>query len=314
MFIGIYQGRRRYTPLLLINHSLWRKYRALTTVRNLLDFLRKYSYVFLFLILELVSMAMLFRFNSYQGSVWYTAANAAVARVNGWYYGFFSYLNLESVNRNLTEENIRLERESDALREALMTVTRDTTVTERLMLEHLRDFRLIPATVVSNTRSTGGSLLVIDKGAAEGIRPEMGVVGGGGVVGIVYLTGRHHSLVIPVTNSKSSISCRVRGQRYFGYLQWNGGDMMHAYVDDFPRYAKVKKGEAVETSGYSSVFPPGIFVGRIAGIENSPDGQSYKLDIVLGTHFGNLRDVSVVATPYKAEIDTLKAHAHFEEE
>ena len=142
----------------------------------------------------------------------------------------------------------------------------------------------------------------------------MGVVGGGGGVGIVYLTGRHHSLVIPVTNSKSSISCRVRGQRYFGYLQWNGGDMMHAYVDDFPRYAKVKKGEAVETSGYSSVFPPGIFVGRIASIENSPDGQSYKLDIVLGTHFGNLRDVSVVATPYKAEIDTLKAHAHFEEE
>ena len=142
----------------------------------------------------------------------------------------------------------------------------------------------------------------------------MGVVGGGGVVGIVYLTGRHHSLVIPVTNSKSSISCRVRGQRYFGYLQWNGGDMMHAYVDDFPRYAKVKKGEAVETSGYSSVFPPGIFVGRISGIENSPDGQSYKLNIVLGTHFGNLRDVSVVATPYKAEIDTLKAHAHFEEE
>ena len=70
MFIGIYQGRRRHTPLLLINHSLWRKYRALTTVRNLLDFLRKYSYVFLFLILELVSMAMLFRFNSYQGSVW----------------------------------------------------------------------------------------------------------------------------------------------------------------------------------------------------------------------------------------------------
>ena len=108
--------------------------------------------------------------------------------------------------------------------------------------------------------------------------------------------------------------CR-RKCSYCDFASYAGREgLMHAYVDDFPRYAKVKKGEAVETSGYSSVFPPGIFVGRIASIENSPDGQSYKLDIVLGTHFGNLRDVSVVATPYKAEIDTLKAHAHFEEE
>ena len=150
---------------------------------------------------------------------------------------------------------------------------------------------------------------MIDKGTIDGIKPEMGVVGGGGVVGIVYLTGPHHSLVIPVTNRKSSISCRVRGQSYFGYLQWDGSSMRRAYVDDIPRYARVKKGEAVETSGYSSVFPPGIFVGRIRSISNSPDGQSYKLDVTLGTNFANLRDVEVVATPYKAEIDTLQVHA-----
>ena len=137
----------------------------------------------------------------------------------------------------------------------------------------------------------------------------MGVVGGGGVVGIVYLAGPHHSLVIPVTNRKSSISCRVRGQNYFGYLQWDGKSMLSAYVDDVPRYAKVRVNQAVETSGYSAVFPPGIFVGRIREIRNSADGQSYRLDITLGTDFANLRDVSVVATPYKAEIDTLQTHA-----
>ena len=72
-------------------------------MRNLLDFLRKYSYVFLFLILELASMAMLFRFNSYQGTLWYNAANAAVARVKAWYYGLFYYMKLESVNHNITD-------------------------------------------------------------------------------------------------------------------------------------------------------------------------------------------------------------------
>ena len=283
-------------------------------MHNLLDFLRKYAYFFLFLLLESLSLLLLFRFNHYQGSVAFSAANAAVARVETGYAEALAYLQLQGVNRQLTEENMRLQMQTNRLREALMTATRDTCITQRLMMERLADYELIAARVVQNSQGYRDNYIVIDRGTTDGVQPEMGVVGGGGVVGIVYLTGRHHSLVIPVTNSKSSISCRVRGQRYFGYLQWNGGDMMHAYVDDFPRYAKVKKGEAVETSGYSSVFPPGIFVGRISGIENSPDGQSYKLDIVLGTHFGNLRDVSVVATPYKAEIDTLKAHAHFEEE
>ena len=75
--------------------------------------------------------------------------------------------------------------------------------------------------------------------------------------------------------------------------------------------AKLSKraGNIIETSGYSSVFPPGIFVGRVHRVSNSSDGQSYRLDVVLGTDFGNIRDVNVVITPYKAEIDSLRAKA-----
>lgn len=278
-------------------------------MHNLLDFVRKYSYFFLFVLLEVVSLTLLFRFNSYQGSVWFTAANTAVAKVNGLYGDALAYVNLQQVNKDLTAQNIALEREAEILRDALHKATKDTTLTERLMHQRLAGYTMIPATVVSNSNERENNYLVIDKGETDGIRPEMGVVGGGGVVGIVYLTGPHHSLVIPVTNRKSSISCRVRGQNYFGYLQWDGASLRHAYVDDVPRYARVRKGEVVETSGYSAVFPPGIFVGRIRNITNSPDGQSYKLDVTLGTNFANLRDVEVVTTPYKAEIDTLQAHA-----
>jgi hypothetical protein len=158
-------------------------------------------------------------------------------------------------------------------------------------------------------RSGGDGYLVLDRGSADGIRPEMGVVGGGGVVGIIYLVGPRHSLVLPVTNSKSSISCCVRGSHYFGYLLWDGGSTRKAHVDDVPRYAKVRAGNIIETSGYSSVFPPGIFVGRVHRVSNSSDGQSYRLDVVLGTDFSNIRDVNVVLTPYKAEIDSLRAKA-----
>ena len=278
-------------------------------MNNLLDFIRKYCYVLLFLLFETFSFVLLFRFNSYQGSVWFSAANSGVAAAGGLYDDVRAYLHLKDVNRELTDQNLALQRETELLRQALKDATKDSTVTEKLMHDRLKGFELIPATVVSNSAERADNYLVIDKGTQHGVRPEMGVVSGGGVVGIVYLAGPNYSVIIPVTNRKPSLSCRVRGQNYFGYLQWDGQSMLSAYVDDVPRYAKVRVNQAVETSGYSAVFPPGIFVGRIRQIRNSADGQSYRLDITLGTNFANLRDVSVVATPYKAEIDTLQAHA-----
>lgn len=276
---------------------------------NLIDFIRKYCYIFLFILFETISMILLFRFNSYQGSVWFSAANSVAAGISSTYSNVMNFFNLEQINQELTAQNIALQRETEHLRQSLITATKDTTITEKLMREKLVGYNMVPATVVSNSAERSNNYLVIDRGEKDGIRPEMGVVGGGGVVGIIYLTGPHHSLVIPVTNRKSSISCRVRGQNYFGYLQWDGSSMLSAYVDDVPRYAKVKVGQAIETSGYSAVFPPGIFVGRVRTIRNSTDGQSYRLDVTLGTNFANLRDVLVVTTPYKAEIDTLQVHA-----
>lgn len=276
---------------------------------NLIDFIRKYCYIFLFILFETISMILLFRFNSYQGSVWFSAANSVAAGINSTYSNVMNFFNLEQINQELTAQNIALQRETEHLRQSLITATKDTTITEKLMREKLVGYNMVPATVVSNSAERSNNYLVIDRGEKDGIRPEMGVVGGGGVVGIIYLTGPHHSLVVPVTNRKSSISCRVRGQNYFGYLQWDGSSMLSAYVDDVPRYAKVKVGQAIETSGYSAVFPPGIFVGRVRTIRNSTDGQSYRLDVTLGTNFANLRDVLVVTTPYKAEIDTLQVHA-----
>lgn len=262
------------------------------------------------MLLEGLSFVLLFRFNHYQGFVWLTSANSAVASVNRLYDDAVAYLNLSEVNRMLTDENLKLQLEAETLRNALSNLQEEGQATDSLIEKQLATYRKIPAIVVSNTNNHANNYLVIDRGEEDGIQPEMGVVGGCGVVGIVYLTGPHYSLVLPINNRKSSISCRVRGQRYFGYLQWDGKSPRTAYVDDIPRYAKIAKHAVVETSGYSSVFPPGLYVGRVRSVGNAADGQSYRLDIDLGTDFATLRNVNVVATPYKAEIDTLRAHAH----
>ena len=128
----------------------------------------------------------------------------------------------------------------------------------------------------------------------DGVRKDMGVVCGQGIVGIVYLCNEHYSVVIPVLNEQSNISCTIRGRGYFGYLRWHGGSPETAYVEDIPRHAHFRLGDFIVTSGYSSVFPPGIIVGRIKHVYNSENGLSYRLNIALSTDFSRLRDVSVI--------------------
>lgn len=276
-------------------------------MQNLLEFFRRWNHVFLFVVLEAVSGVLLFRFNHYQGSVYLSAANDVSANINSTYSFVESFLHLRSDNEGLTLENVQLTLENERLRQQLAQLEHTPSKTELYIQEYLSAYEQIPATVVGNDVYTSRNYIVVNRGLADGIKPEMGVVGGGGVVGIVYLCGDHHSLIMPLINPKSNVSCRIRGQEYFGYLQWDGKSPRKAKLEDIPRYAEIKAGMTVETSGYSAVFPPGIYVGKVTSIANSSDGQSYSLGIDLGTDFASLRNVAVITTPYKAEIDTLRS-------
>ncbi len=111
----------------------------------------------------------------------------------------------------------------------------------------------------------------------------MGVACGNGVVGVVYMVSEHYAVVIPLLNSKSNLSVTIRERGYYGYLHWTGGRADLAYVDDIPRHAHFRLGDLVETSGYSSIFPPGIIVGQILHVYNSADGLSYRVQVRLTT-------------------------------
>lgn len=278
-------------------------------MRTILEFLRRYNYLFLFLVLEAVSFTLLFRFNSYQGNVWLTAAGRVTARLNALYGEGESYLNLRYVNSDLVRRNILLQQQNEKLREALAKRGGASHFTDSLTQQAAADLSMTAANVVSSITQRRNNYIVVNRGTADGIRPEQGVVGGQGVVGIVYLCEEHNSLVIPLTNRRSNLSCRVRGGNYFGSLTWDGKDLRYATLDDIPRYAKVKKNDIVETSGFSAVFPPGLFVGRVTEVRNSSDGQSYTLIVHLGADFSTLRDVNIISTSYKAETDSLRQRA-----
>lgn len=274
-------------------------------MRNLLDFLKKYHYWLVFVLLEGLSLLLLFRFNRYQGSVWFTSANAVAGKLLEWEASALSYINLGDCNRALTQRNVLLEARNRQLQRLLAEATRDSTYTEQRQAALLAGVSLLPAHVVNGTVMKHNNYLTIDRGEHDGVLPEMGVVCGTGVVGIVYQTTPHYAIVMPILNAKSNISCRLRGTGYFGYLRWEGQSPLVASLCDIPRHARVNVGDEVETSGFSAVFPEGLFVGKVRKIENSDDGLSYKLQINLSTDFGKLRDVCVVCMPERVEIDSL---------
>jgi rod shape-determining protein MreC len=233
-------------------------------MRNLLDFLRKYHHWFLFLLLEVISGVMLFNFNNYQGSVWLSSANAMSGKVYEMQSGITSFFSLTRANEELTLRNFYLERQVDQLRRLYTEATQDTTVEERNQLQFLSQYKLIPAKVVSNSVNKPNNLITINKGKADGVEVDMGVACGNGIVGVVYLVSDHYAVVIPALNASSSrISCAIRDRNYFGYLHWPGGDPTIAFVEDIPRHAQFKRGEWIVTSGFSSIFPSGVLVGKI---------------------------------------------------
>ena len=186
-------------------------------MKNLLTFVTRYYHWFILLLLEVASGVLLFQYNNYQSSVWFTSANAVVGKVYEWDAAVRSFFSLTRVNEELTLRNFYLERQVTQLRRLYGDLTQDTTVMQRQELEFLSQYKLIPAKVVSNTIDKHDNFITIDRGEADGVERDMGVACGNGVVGVVYLTSAHYAVVSPVLNvTASRISCAIRGRGYFG--------------------------------------------------------------------------------------------------
>lgn len=279
-------------------------------MHNLTEFLAKHNHWFVFLVLEVVSMVLLFRYNCYQGSVWFSSANAVTGKVYEWDSAVESFFSLSGVNSQLTQRNAFLEQQVRMLDDSIARLTRsqEAAVTRLSSMVPFQGCRLIPAKVVANMVNRYDNLITIDKGSADGVKRDMGVVCGMGVVGIVYLVSEHYSIVIPALNSHSNISCTIQRRGYFGYLRWRGGSSQLAYLEDVPRHAHFKLGDNVVTSGYSSVFPPGVMVGKVLHVFNSADGLSYRVQVKLSTDFARLRDVCLVDdSALQERIDLMRA-------
>lgn len=274
-------------------------------MRNLIDFLIKYSKWFVCLLYIVVSCMLLFDSNPYQHYVYLTSANRLSASLFGISNNVTSYFHLHDINEDLQLRNAMLENEVTQLRKQLgmheLKLEEDSLRNDSAAAQ----FDFLLAHVISNSVSRTHNYITIEKGLLDSIEPEMGVVDQNGVVGIVNVVGPHSARVISLLNPKMRLSCKVKGRSDFGSLVWDCKNPQEALLEEMPRHERFKAGDTIVTSGYSAVFPEGIPVGTIVSHEHAHNNNFYTLRIRLFTDFTTLSTVRVLRNSLRDELDTI---------
>ena len=276
-------------------------------MRALFNFLVKHNDWFLFLLLEGISLVLIVRFNNYQGATFFTSAGNVAGSVYNVFMDANRYFHLKTENDGLLAQNIALTRELTELKEQMTELrNKETLLNDSLVHSIKSGYTFLTASIINNSLNSVNNFITLNKGSDDGVRPEMGVFNSDGIVGVVYLTSKNRSIVIPLLNSKSSVSCRVKGSDSFCSLSWDGGDTRYSNLIDLPRYAQFETGDTVVTSGFSSIFPGDLPVGTVEKIEDSADGMFYTVRVKLFVDFSRLTSVFIVGNDNHEEQSKLE--------
>ena len=266
-------------------------------MRNLFEFLLKRSAWIVFLIYVVLCFVLLFNNNPYQRSRYLSSSNTLVSGLNSATTSVTGYFGLRTENVDLLYQNGRLQNEVIELSRELnaLRLQLDGDSLRRIATPAAPDF--IMAQVIRNSIAHTHNYITIDKGRADGICPEMGVVNQQGVVGIVSTVGEHASVLISVLNPKLRLSCKVKGYDYFGSLVWDGVSSDYALLEEVPSHIEFTPGDTIVTSGFSTAFPEGIAVGMVDKYVIYEYGRLATLRIRLFADIADLNHVRVLKFP-----------------
>lgn len=264
-------------------------------MRNLLQFLTRYSNFLIFLILEVVAFILICTSNEYQRSAVWSSANRVVAGVEEMKTNIVGYFRLRTENEVLVAENARLKEELMLLGNQ---VEEQTERDSNYLYSHL-DWEYIPAKVVGITTNKQHNYLTINKGLRDSIEVDMGVVGADGVVGIVSAVGEKYSLVVPIIHTKISISSRLKSNNQIGGTSWDGRDYRFVNLTEMARHVVVNKGDTVVTSGLTEVFPEGLIVGEVCETTLGQGDNYHQTKVKLSTDYKAIKYVQVLCNKNK---------------
>ena len=180
--------------------------------------------------------------------------------------------------------NSSLEAENTQLKQALK------------LKKTLTDYTIINGSVISRAADTWSDLLVIDQGSRAGVKKNMPVMSGKGVIGrVVEVNSTTSKVELITTTDKSTNKFAVEadaanGKKVHGVISVEGNNQLAftQVVDG----QKLKKGTRVDTSGMGGLSPKGLLIGTVTKTTRDTFGLS---DVVEIQPAGNLNDPSVVS-------------------
>jgi len=104
-----------------------------------------------------------------------------------------------------------------------------------------------------------------------------------------------------VLHKNSSISAKIEDRDYFGSLVWDGDDYKYGILKEIPSHVNIKKGARILTSGYSSIFPAGISLGKISSYEVLSGDDTYTIRVKFSEDYGRLSHVYIIKNFLKEE-------------
>ncbi|MDD2242590.1 MAG: rod shape-determining protein MreC [Bacteroidales bacterium] len=164
------------------------------------------------------------------------------------------------------------------------------------------DYQL--AKVIKNSLNTEHNYLIIDKGAKDGMSEDMGVITPIGVVGITRAVGADYTYVLSFLNNKQTISAKIGRSNIFGTLRWDHKSIYYAQLTEIPQHIKVRRGDTVFTSGYSTFYPANIPIGTAVSYR-VVNGTHKQIKVRLMQNFKDLDYVIVVKHRHRHQIDSL---------
>lgn len=273
-------------------------------MRNILNFIIRYSAWFLFIIYAVAATTLLVLGSRYRQSVYLSSANVISGGLYNSSAEVLGYFHLKGINQSLQMSNSALQNEVLNLKNQIAqykVLLSDTSYNNG----SAKRYDYVTAAVINNNTRHPKNYFTIDKGETSGIKVGMGVVDQSGVVGIINVVGPHISRAISLLNENQKFSIKIKDTNFVGTLNWKTGDPKVAYVEEIPRHAIFHSGDTVVTSGYSTSFPEGIPVGKILNIIKGSDDSFYTLKVRLMSDFNSLSTVRIIKDIYKSEIDSL---------
>jgi rod shape-determining protein MreC len=126
----------------------------------------------------------------------------------------------------------------------------------------------VGARVIARSPTVWYSTIAIDKGSGDGVRRDQPVIASGGLVGKVTSVTGGTAEVTLITDASSAVSAQVVPNGASGVVQPEVGNPSDLLLDFVQKGTRIRKGQTVVTSGFTSshlesLFPRGIPIGRV---------------------------------------------------